>query len=590
MLGKPDMRGTGVIDKVRQTEGVTTDDFDFSTPRMFNDKNKNLDEIIRDPSKLLEKDNNYYGNNAKNFWKDQEKYGEPDFYTPSGGEDDQLLEMSRVSKQSKAFTLWGMSEGTSNLSNKGATNSYFPNDFDRYTRVDSERKPTQASYFFASTTDPKSTRPTSAALRKDAKNFLGAKNPILHPILNSNGTLGIKGSEFKKTDITDQTWRTYSTSASGRAVSSIYHPITKRASRVSNFMEKSTITNESLYTFMTTEQVEELNLERCSWLSNKVLRGIGEYCPYLTTLNFQHCTQIRDTTIRAITNGCCNISFINLGYVFFVFSNFHRMCYLITDEALTDIFNHCKDLKVLSVHSCDKITGSSFVGVKNTPKLEVLDVSYCANLADWSLQFVSEYCPQLVHLDMSGCNQIGDDGLCNIVQHCTVLETLRVMLCDQPTITSRSLAVLTKFATKLKVLELTGVKQLNDECVEGIARKGQNLEFLSLNGCTKITDTSINFIEEYCQNLKCIEVCSCRELTVQPLLDLIHSVKKLRRVVISECNISESELSILRSYTQRCTIYKHDIPAEQVQEFVCYQTKKPPVKKKKSATKKKAKK
>jgi hypothetical protein len=266
------------------------------------------------------------------------------------------------------------------------------------------------------------------------------------------------------------------------------------------------------------------------------------------------------------------------------------MCYLITDEALTDIFNHCKDLKVLSVHSCDKITGSSFVGVKNTPKLEVLDVSYCANLADWSLQFVSEYCPQLVHLDMSGCNQIGDDGLCNIVQHCIVLETLRVMLCDQPTITSRSLAVLTKFATKLKVLELTGVKQLNDECVEGIARKGQNLEFLSLNGCTKITDTSINFIEEYCQNLKCIEVCSCRELTVQPLLDLIHSVKKLRRVVISECNISESELSILRSYTQRCTIYKHDIPAEQVQEFVCYQTKKPPVKKKKAATKKKAKK
>ncbi|KAL0476917.1 hypothetical protein AKO1_006487 [Acrasis kona] len=386
----------------------------------------------------------------------------------------------------------------------------------------------------------------------------------------------ISGKEYQVTNVEDPTWRTYSTSASGRAISSIYHPATKRASRMASFMEKSNITNESLYMYITTESVQELNLERCAALSNKILKCIGEFCPRLTTLNLQHCTQVKDSTVRIITNGCPDLTYVNLG-----------LCHLITDDALSHIFSHCKGLRVLSVHSCERIEGRSFSDIKASGKLEVLDVGYCVNLADWCLQYVSEYCPELIHLDVSGCPKIGDDGLCSIVQHCTKLETLRCMLCDQADVTTRSLGVLTKFATNLKVLELTGIRQLTDKCLEGIAKHGGNLEFISLSGCVLITDASIALIEENCNNLRCIELCSCRLLSVQPILNLIHAVKKLKKVVVSDCNISESELSILKSYTQRCTIVKHGIPAPPQNEFVCFQVKKATAKKKKKVVKKK---
>lgn len=304
-----------IVDATIKEQGITTNDLDLSTPRLEESIHKDREEIIREPSKLLEKERNYFGNNAQTFWKEQDKWlnkdNADDFHmeisTATTSCDDKLLkEMSKLGKQSKALTLWSLSQGTSSLSEKGATSSYFMNDYDRYMRSETEKKLPMGSHFFKSTIDRRISRPSSATSQQ-------MPSLVLEPIMAPDGSLRITGNEFKVLDINDRTWRTYSSSASGRAVTSIYHPITKRSSRINNFMERSQVTNESLYTFITTEQVKDLNLEMCPWLDNKILKSIGELCPRLTTLNFQNCTQVRDSTIRAITNGCPNIFFLNLG-------------------------------------------------------------------------------------------------------------------------------------------------------------------------------------------------------------------------------------------------------------------------------------
>lgn len=53
-------------------------------------------------------------------------------------------------------------------------------------------------------------------------------------------------------DGVDGTERKYTTSPSGRTVDTIFHPKTKRPSRIFNFMKRSSITNDSLYTYITT--------------------------------------------------------------------------------------------------------------------------------------------------------------------------------------------------------------------------------------------------------------------------------------------------------------------------------------------------
>ena len=150
----------------------------------------------------------------------------------------------------------------------------------------------------------------------------------------------------------------------------------------------------------------------------------------------------------------------------------NRLCVLLTDDAVKEIFLHCPDLRILSVHSCEKITGESFFDVKGCENLELLDLSYCTNFSDLALQYVSEYCPKLKNLDLSGCSQISSDGFTAVYRHCTQIETLRLMLCDQESITAECLADITKYAKSMKVLELTGVRQLTNAAVEKIAMGG----------------------------------------------------------------------------------------------------------------------
>jgi len=267
-----------------------------------------------------------------------------------------------------------------------------------------------------------------------------------------------------------------------------------------------------------------------------------------------------------------------------IFSN--RMCHLLTDEAIKEIFRHCPNIRVLSAHSCDKITGDAFFDIKNCSQMEVLDMSYCSNLSDIALQYVSEYCPKLLHLDISGCNQVGDEGISSIYKHCSHLETLRMMLCDQVSITSQCLSLLSKFARSLKVLELTGVSQLTDDAAQNIAKYAHNTQFLSLNGCSNISDATLKIICQSCHNLRCVELCSCKKVTVQALLELIHTIKPLSRMVISECNISESEITILRTYSSKCQILKHNPKKPEKENYYVMYTKAAPRKKKKAPVKK----
>lgn len=232
------------------------------------------------------------------------------------------------------------------------------------------------------------------------------------------------------------------------------------------------------------------------------------------------------------------------------------MCQFITDTSLEEVFTNCKGLKVLSIHNCTLVTGSSFHLIHNCKSLEVLDASYCPKFSDDALQLVSEYCPSLSHLDVSGCSCIADDGLSSIVQHCDSIETLRAVLCDQAMLTKHSLGVLTRFGKSLHVLELTGVVQLDDDCVTGIAKHGQALELLALNGCVNITDRAIRAVIEGCVNLRCCEICSCKNVTLNALIDMVYTLKHLHKLVISECNISDVELDILRKTTNRCTVIK----------------------------------
>nr|CAG4718514.1 unnamed protein product [Naegleria fowleri] len=527
-------------------------------------------DYIKYPFMLYEdSDHYYYSDNSQNFWQEtrsnmEESKNEKTKDISSGvtnfeeGDDELREELYDVHTQTKAKTLWALSSGLSTLEKSSSP-------FGRDEKVVN--------------LDVKSiiSRPSSSRSSRSARS-----NPLVPgPFRDLIDAVDASGTKFQEIDESkDPTKRTYMTDARGRSVSSIYHPNTKRPSRISNLVENVAITNESLYTYISTENVTILDLERCVDIGNKVLKSIGEFCPRLKSLNLQHCSQLRDSTIRIIVNGCADLQNINIG-----------MCHLITDDSIVEIFTHCRKLTVMSLHSCELVTGEiSFPLTKNTPNLQVVDISYCTKFSDIALQFLSEYCPNLHHLDISGCPLIQDEGLISICKHCPQLRTLRATILSQPTITNETLSFITNYARGVEVLELSGVFQIRDQTVQEICKFAQRLEFLSLSGCPQITDASIHTISETCHNLKCLEVAGCRKIGVQALLELIHKVTKLRRLVVTRCNISAEELDILQKFTNgRVAVLKQEPkPKEIIREYFTIEKEQP--KKKKKVVKKKDKK
>lgn len=231
-------------------------------------------------------------------------------------EEEQLDEMSNVFKKPKASLLWGMSQGTSTLATTVPNTSFFMNDFSQFIKSD-----TLARESARMTGNPFGGRSSRRNSGRNSATPTARSRPSSASSQSTGRTESAKSNKFYEDDINDITLRAYTTSPSGRKVNSIYHPSTKQPTQVTLYMDSSNITNETLYTYISTEFVQELDLERCHWISNRILESIGQFCPQLTILNFQHCSQLIDRTIIVICNGCPNLISLNLGYVLF-----HSIC------------------------------------------------------------------------------------------------------------------------------------------------------------------------------------------------------------------------------------------------------------------------
>lgn len=224
-------------------------------------------------------------------------------------EEEKLDQLKPIFRRSRAETLLRISEGTSQVSQTAPNVSYYLNNYEQFVRSDSQMS-RRSSIIGASSTPLYSGR---SSRRNSARNVIsrptsGASSG------RSSATIFQQASSEEQ--FIDPTLRTYTSSPTGRKVNTIYHPFTKQPSQIDLFMDKSSVTNETLYTFITTEFVDELDLEHCHWISNRILESIGQFCQQLAILNLQHCIQLVDRTIIVIANGCPNITSLNVGYVF----------------------------------------------------------------------------------------------------------------------------------------------------------------------------------------------------------------------------------------------------------------------------------
>lgn len=135
---------------------------------------------------------------------------------------------------------------------------------------------------------------------------------------------------------------------------------------------------------------------------------------------------------------------------------------------------------------CEKINTNTFTGysLARLKNLQVLDISACNRITDVSLTYAFNF-KELFILNLSRCQQITYEGIVHLVENCPSIEHFNLIDCYN----------------------------LRDEAVTEIVKGLHRLQTLELKGCNQLTDKTLESVQTYCRKLKFLDVQGCRNVS-----------------------------------------------------------------------------
>uniref|UniRef100_A0AAY4ASI3 F-box domain-containing protein n=1 Tax=Denticeps clupeoides TaxID=299321 RepID=A0AAY4ASI3_9TELE len=199
-----------------------------------------------------------------------------------------------------------------------------------------------------------------------------------------------------------------------------------------------------------------------------------------------------------------------------------RGCLGVGDSALRTFAQNCRNIELLSLNGCTKITDS-----EGCPQLEQLNISWCDQVTKDGIQALVRCCPGLKGLFLKGCTQLEDEALKHIGAHCPELITLNLQTCSQ----------------------------ITDEGLITICRGCHRLQSLCVSGCANITDAILNALGQNCPRLRILEVARCSQLTDVGFTTLARvSLPALSDTHKPECRITDGTLIQLSIHCPRLQV------------------------------------
>jgi len=201
---------------------------------------------------------------------------------------------------------------------------------------------------------------------------------------------------------------------------------------------------------------------------------------------------------------------------------------VLTDTIMLGIVGNIKDLALLNVFMCNKLTDVALTTTANfqcSRGLKNLTLAFCTGLTDESLRAVGENCQELEKLDMQGCELMTSKGIKALANGCRKLNFLRIADC--------------------KKIDDTGVQKIGENCPE--------MEELDLENCKAVTDVGIIAIAEGCPNLKNLKFNRCKRVTNKGMIALSDNCRKLEELDVWHCP-KLTDIRVEKLFVETCKI------------------------------------
>ncbi|XP_072374665.1 F-box and leucine-rich repeat protein 13 isoform X1 [Scyliorhinus torazame] len=380
---------------------------------------------------------------------------------------------------------------------------------------------------------------------------------------------------------------------------------------------RTSITSEAIQSVVqvTGLHLEVLLLRHCKDLTDDAVCAICMCQPGLTTLDLTGCAELTNRSVSAITG---------LSYLEHLFLGKIR---LLTDNGLKNL-STIPTLQTLDLSECYQVSGLELVkgfvlpqaraslvslnfscctmvkdscvfsmGTILCESLQVLDLTSCVYITDFSVCVITNYLKGLTTLRLGWCKEITDKGLLGLniandncqlgmkdgkpqittesdmepskekegasLKTLTCLKELCLTACTK--LTDASITREIRFQ-ELKTLSLNMVREITDESVISIAAHCCSLEGLALNHCSHLTDQGMIVAACHMKRLTNLEISCCDKITNQALEVLMQQCKWLRSLDVSMCGgLMIADIERLQLFHPRLTSVK----AKYMGEWTC---------------------
>lgn len=162
------------------------------------------------------------------------------------------------------------------------------------------------------------------------------------------------------------------------------------------------------------KQILELDLSMCSWLTNPNLRKMFKLCPQIRSLNLTNNTQINFMGWGELL-ALRNLKHLNLS-----------RCHQIGEEEIRLIVQAIKGITDLNIDECFKITEKGFFDLaRGLARLQKLNLSR-TTISDTALVEIGFRCKQLHVINLLRCERISDKGVHEFVKQAGQLSQINL--------------------------------------------------------------------------------------------------------------------------------------------------------------------
>lgn len=231
--------------------------------------------------------------------------------------------------------------------------------------------------------------------------------------------------------------------------------------------------------------LQELNVSKCSLLTNEDFRFIANRITSLTRLSIASIPNIRAESIAPLLQAN-KLQSLKLS------SN-----WWLDDGQLAMLTPHLTSIRELYLRFCICITGNGFP-LTTLTNLKVLDISTITNVDSIGIT------PNIRKLDLS-FSPIDDFSLLNLAGQISCLKVLNLSNCRE--ITDDGIYALASHLQYLIEINLTQCSFLQDRTVYQIANSCPKIEAILLKGCFKINHEPFKYLATF-RNIKAVQIAT----------------------------------------------------------------------------------